>query len=244
MASKKASAASAKSGQFTSGGTAARSSKALGRAASKTSKKSASSKKVRSAKTVTGKRGSEEVIAAKSGAKRVAGRRTARAALPGLTVVGAVRRPRDRSETDAAAARADTVQQRALRRRAVEQLNRLAEMRDAVELADSGKGQREIAEALMTTQPRVHRLLKAAQISEVESVSAEEMIWLSAVGQMDRDTLVDALKSLNYTFRRHAPEPFDGAVSGSWDQVRAAALNGFLSRSEYEDVRDAVQPPT
>lgn len=128
-------------------------------------------------------------------------------------------------------------------RRARERLDRIEEMRDAQKLAQAGKPQRDIADLLRTTQPRVHRMLKATEGRPADEATPEEVILRATVDAVDREGLVERLSTRSYTFRAHAPEPFEGATSGSWDDVKHAYMTGLLSQEEYERVRDAVKPP-
>lgn len=135
------------------------------------------------------------------------------------------------------------IEKAATRRRAVERLARIEEMRDAKRLADAGKAQREIADLLHTTQPRVHRMLRAMEGRESDAVTPEEIILRATVGDVPRADLVKRLAAFRYTFRQHAPAPFEGAVSGSWDDVKHAFVNGLLTEGEFEHVRAAAKPP-
>ena len=128
-------------------------------------------------------------------------------------------------------------------RRARERLDRIEEMRDAQTLERAGKSQRDIADLLHTTQPRVHRMLKAMEGRGDDDATPEEIILRATVDGSDRDALIKRLAEFRYTFRQHAPEPFEGAVGGSWDDVKHAFMTGLLSQGEYERVRDAVKPP-
>ena len=76
-----------------------------------------------------------------------------------------------------------------------------------------------------------------------DAATPEEIILRATVDGADRDALVKRLTECTYTFRRHAPAPIEGAVSGSWDDVKHAFVTGLLSQGEYERVRDAVKPP-
>jgi hypothetical protein len=128
-------------------------------------------------------------------------------------------------------------------RQARERLGLLDEMRDAQQLALAGKSQREIADILNTTQPRVGRILRGARgLREAET--PEEIILRAAVDDTHRDVLVAQLSSYPYTFTEFAPFPNDGSVPGTWTQVSAAHLLELLSDEEYESVCAAVQPPT
>jgi hypothetical protein len=147
--------------------------------------------------------------------------------------------PRTRAKTVDVSA----IEKAAALRRARERLDRIEEMRDAQELAQAGKAQRDIADLLHTTQPRVHRMLKAMEGRSVDFTTPEEIILRATVDGADRDALVERLAEYGYTFRQHAPEPFEGAIDGSWDDVRHAFMTGLLSQGEYERVHAAVKPP-
>jgi hypothetical protein len=128
-------------------------------------------------------------------------------------------------------------------RRVRERLDLLDEMRDALRLALTGKSQREIADILNTTQPRVGRILRGARaLGEAET--PEEIILRAIVDDTSRDVLVKQLSSFPYTFTEFAPPPHEGSVPGTWTQVSAAHLLELLSDEEYETVCAAVQPPT
>ena len=124
-----------------------------------------------------------------------------------------------------------------------ERLDLLDEMRDAQRLALAGKSQREIADILNTTQPRVGRILRGARALP-EAETPEEIILRATVDDTPRDVLVTQLSSYPYTFTEFAPFPHDGSVPGTWTQVSAAHLLELLSDEEYESVCAAVQPPT
>lgn len=128
-------------------------------------------------------------------------------------------------------------------RQAQERLNLLEEMRDADRLQLAGKSQREIAEILNTTQPRVGRILRGARaLGQAET--PEEIILRATVAASPRAELIDRLSGLHYTYTEFAPAPHEGSVPGTWTQVGAAHLLGLLNDEEYESVCAAVQPPT
>ena len=129
-------------------------------------------------------------------------------------------------------------------RDAQKRLARIEEMRDALSLEQEGMSQRDIAQALGTTQPRVRRLLQGARSFETTSITPEEVILRATVEETDRDALVKELSSFTYTATRVAPYPHDGSVTGTWSQVSAAHRLGLLSDEEYESVSRAVKPPT
>jgi transcriptional regulator with XRE-family HTH domain len=111
------------------------------------------------------------------------------------------------------------------------------------QLKQSGKTQREIADILGTTQPRVGRLLRGARALGV-TPTPEELILRATVEHTPREELVEKLRALDYTSTEFAPYPHEGSVPGTWTQVSAAHLLGLLSDEEYENVSSAVKPPT
>lgn len=128
-------------------------------------------------------------------------------------------------------------------RRARERLDQIEEMRAADELNKLGKSQREIADLLITTQPRVGRLLRGAETLG-DAPTPEELILRATVEDTPRDLLVRGLCAYGYTFTEYAPAPHEGSVPGTWSQISAAHRLGLLSDVEYDDVRAAVRPPT
>lgn len=128
-------------------------------------------------------------------------------------------------------------------RRARERLDQIGEMRAADELYKLGKSQREIADLLITTQPRVDRLLRGAHALG-DAPTPEERILRATVEDSPRDLLVRELRAYDYTFTEYAPSPHEGSVPGSWSQVSMAHRLRLLSDEEYENVRAAVRPPT
>jgi predicted XRE-type DNA-binding protein len=137
----------------------------------------------------------------------------------------------------------ERIAHRARIRQAEERLRLIGEMRDANQLKQAGKTQREIADILHTTQPRVHRMLRGVRaLSDAET--PEEIILRATVDDTPRDVLVKQLSTFDYTFTKFAPYPHEGSVPGTWTQVGAAHLLGLLSDEEYESVSAAVKPPT
>ncbi|WP_210687465.1 hypothetical protein [Mycolicibacterium sp. GESEQ-9] len=128
-------------------------------------------------------------------------------------------------------------------RRARARLDRIEEMRAAEELRKLGKSQREIAELLIVTQPRVGRLLRGAETLG-DAPTPEELILRATVEGAPRDLLVRELRAYPYTFTEYAPAPHEGSVPGTWSQVNTAHKLGLLSVEEYENIRVAVRPPT
>lgn len=132
---------------------------------------------------------------------------------------------------------------KALIRQARERLGGIEEMRDAAQLSLAGMSQREIAEVLNTTQPRVHRMLRGAKTLG-KSTTPEEVILRATLDGTARELLVKDLSSMHYTFATYAPSPHEGAIPGTWTQVGAAHVRGLLSDAEYEEICAAVGPPT
>ncbi|WP_244927778.1 hypothetical protein [Nocardioides sp. W7] len=147
----------------------------------------------------------------------------------------------DRIATDKAA-----IAQRARVRHAWERLNRIDEIRDVAILARQGLKQREIAEQLGTTQPRVHRIQKLLALRGQSVEETPEEIILRAFVAPDgvpggvRRELIERLKALDYTFGETDPTGGDGYVAGTWDDVRRARAKGLLADEEYAEVRSAV----
>jgi hypothetical protein len=137
----------------------------------------------------------------------------------------------------------ERIAHQALVRQAQERLHRIDEMRDADQLKRAGKSQREIADVLGTTQPRVGRLLRGARALG-DASTPEELILRATVEDTPREELVEKLRALDYTATEFAPYPHEGSVPGTWTQVSAAHLLGLLSDEEYESVSSAVKPPT
>lgn len=132
------------------------------------------------------------------------------------------------------------IKRAATRRRARQRLDRIEEMRDARCLATAGQSVQQIADHLDTTEARALRMLKATEGRSVDEVTPEEVILQLAALGGDRRRLVERLSKCTFTYRQHAPEPFDGAISGSWDDVRRAVTEGLLSQDEYDLVCQAV----
>lgn len=136
-----------------------------------------------------------------------------------------------------------TIERAAIKRKARDRLSRLEEIRDAGRLLAAGRSQREIAEALQTTQPRVHRMLKVIETSPPDAETPEEIILRGTLDDVDRGELVKRLSKCKYTFAEHAPAPFEGSAPGTWNQIVAARVSGLLSKEEFERVVAAVKPP-
>jgi len=131
---------------------------------------------------------------------------------------------------------------KALIRQSRARLHAIEEMRDAKQLSLAGKSQREIAEVLNTTQSRVHRILRGAKALG-KSATPEELILRAIVDGTARELLVKDLSTMHYTFATYAPYPHHGSIPGTWNQVGAAHVLGFLSDEEYEEICAAVRPP-
>lgn len=137
----------------------------------------------------------------------------------------------------------EAVERAALRRRAQERLDRIDDMRAAYSLHLAKKTQREIADILHTTQPRVHRMLKAMELRGNIEETPEEVILRATVEGTDRKALLERLSRMSYTFTEYAPEPFDGSKPGTWTQVKVACATGLLTREEFDEIATAVKAP-
>jgi len=124
-----------------------------------------------------------------------------------------------------------------------ERLDAIEEMRDAQRLSLAGKSQREIAEILNTTQPRVHRILRGARVFD-KGVTPEEVILRATLEATPREELVKTLSTMHYTFTGYAPSPHEGSIPGTWAQVGAAHVLGLLNDEEYEEICAFVRPPS
>lgn len=130
---------------------------------------------------------------------------------------------------------------RALDRIAQERLARIAERRDVARLSAAGKSQREIADILRTTQPRVGRIVKVIErLGDPFEVTPEEIILRAHVDGSSRDELVKLLSSYNFSDAQYAPHPAEGKIPGTWDQVRQAYFSGFISEAEFDRIKFAV----
>lgn len=136
----------------------------------------------------------------------------------------------------------DDIAHEAVLRRAQERLLLLGEIRDADRLYQSGKTQREIANILRTSQPRVGRLLREAQHLG-DAPTAEEIILRATVDGTPRGRLVKRLCSLHYTFHNVPPGRHSSSPIGNWGQVVAAYRGGLIDDEEYERIRSVVDPP-
>lgn len=131
----------------------------------------------------------------------------------------------------------------AVRRRAQERLLRIDDMRAAFRLRHSGKSQREIAQTLHATQPRVHRMLKAVEARGGDEVTPGGTILRATAESTGREQLVNTLSAMNYTFTVHASYPSEGSIPGTWNRARAAYAGGLLTEEGFERVAAAIRPP-
>lgn len=128
-------------------------------------------------------------------------------------------------------------------RRAQQRLNNIDDRHAAYHLRAQGLPQHQIAAILHTTEPRVRRMLIAADAND-DAVTPEETILRATVTGGDRGDLVNTLSTMTYTFAEYAPDVLDdGSDPGTWTQVAVANLNGLLSDEEFERVCEIVRPP-
>ncbi|XAZ31927.1 hypothetical protein AAHB34_03085 [Paenarthrobacter ureafaciens] len=102
--------------------------------------------------------------------------------------------------------------------------------------------QRDIAEVLVTSQAKVHRMLKAIERRPdiLSSDQPEELILRAFAYDTPRRDLIEKLKSISYTDGEEAPYPDEGRIPGTWDQVVGAHAQELLTESEFNEVRAAV----
>ncbi|MDI2036655.1 hypothetical protein [Paenarthrobacter nitroguajacolicus] len=130
----------------------------------------------------------------------------------------------------------------ARQRQARQRVDLLDELRAVHNASSRGMNQREIADVLVTSQAKVHRMLKAIERRpDVLSAGAPEEIILRAfVCDTPRVELLERLKSLSYTDGEDAPYPHEGCIPGTWDQVVGAFAQDLLTEREFNEVRAAV----
>ncbi|WOH18018.1 hypothetical protein IRJ34_16940 [Paenarthrobacter sp. GOM3] len=129
----------------------------------------------------------------------------------------------------------------ALQRQARQRVDLLDELRAVQNVANRNFNQRDIAEILVTSQAKVHRLLKAIERRGGDlSPDPEEVILRAFAYDTSRHKLVADLKAFAYTFGEDAPYPHEGRMPGTWDQVVVAVAHGLLSETEFQEVRAAI----
>lgn len=130
----------------------------------------------------------------------------------------------------------------ALQRHARQRVDLLDELRAVHNASSRGMNQRQIADILMTSQAKVHRMLKAIERrrSVLDVQEPEEIILRAFAYDTPRRELVDKLKAFTYTDGEDAPYPHEGRIPGTWDQVVSAFAQDLLEESEFTEVRLAV----
>ncbi|MFK4299525.1 hypothetical protein ABH924_004708 [Arthrobacter sp. GAS37] len=129
----------------------------------------------------------------------------------------------------------------ALQRQARQRVDLLDELRAVQNVAKRNFNQRDIAEILVTSQAKVHRMLKAIERRNGNlDLDPEEIILRAFAYDTPREKLVADLKGVTYTFGEEARYPHEGRLPGTWDQVVTAVARGFLTETEFNEVRAAV----
>lgn len=129
----------------------------------------------------------------------------------------------------------------AQQRRARRLVDDIDDLRSVQNATKRNLTQREIAELLETSQPKVHRLLKAIERKGGDLKKGPEEIALRAFAyDTDRSILVKELSELQYTFGEAAPYPHEGRTSGSWDQLLNALAKDLITKDEFEQIRAFV----
>lgn len=133
------------------------------------------------------------------------------------------------------------LQHHAMQRQARQRLDLLADMRAVKEARDSVLPQREIAEVLVTSQSKVHRLLKAIERrGDNLDPDPAELILRAFANDDTRGELLEQLKTYPYDYGEDAPYPHEGRLPGTWDQVVVAYAQKLISKDEFDEVRAAV----
>lgn len=135
----------------------------------------------------------------------------------------------------------ETIHHGALQRQARQRVDRVDDLRAAKNAADRELSQRDIADLLLTSQAKVHRMLKTIERrgGNLEPEPEEIILRAFAYGT-NRGQLLETLKSFTYTFGQSAPYPHEGRLPGTWDQVVAAYTQELLTGEEFDEVRAAV----
>lgn len=122
-----------------------------------------------------------------------------------------------------------------------EELSRLEKLRAVRAAAEAGWPQREIARRMGVTQPEVSRLVKTANLRpEVRERTPREVLLRHAVGEIDRETMMDELVHWEYTFGGPPDDDpaSDSWVRGSWDQIERAG--DLLDDEDYQRLVDGT----
>lgn len=133
----------------------------------------------------------------------------------------------------------DSSPETALRQvRARTELCGLAEVRAVRQATKAGLSQRAIAKLLGTSQTNVHRLLRQSRAVD-DRRGPREVILCYVAGEISRGALIGSLSDL--ARGSHPEDGGDGYLPGTWDEVRAAFLDGLLAETDYEELRAALR---
>jgi len=133
----------------------------------------------------------------------------------------------------------DSSPETALRQvRARTELCGLAEVRVVRQATKAGLSQRAIAKLLGTSQTNVHRLLRQSRAVD-DRRGPREVILCYVAGEISRGALIGSLSDL--ARGSHPEDGGDGYLPGTWDEVRAAFLDGLLAETDYEELRAALR---
>lgn len=129
--------------------------------------------------------------------------------------------------------------------KAAEELAKLRLLRHVVTASQSGMSQYEIADALGTTQPVVHRMLKKARLDpDAMERTTREIALEYAVHEISREQMLTELGDRDYTYGR-AAEPDspveDAYLRGSWDEVTRAAYSRLITDDDYREITLRVE---
>lgn len=116
------------------------------------------------------------------------------------------------------------------------------------EAGDRAPSQSAIARKLHISQPALSKALKAAAVVEdvpegFSGASPREICQLYAIGELDREQLVDELSRWAYpapVSSNNAWDDLSVALPGSWDDVDQAAEDGLIDYELLDEVLDAL----
>lgn len=99
----------------------------------------------------------------------------------------------------------------------------------------------QISETLGIPHSEVDRILAdLAHWGGEKPVTPTVLIYRRWLGEITTADMMGALKAWPYTSHMSAPQPFDGSIPGSWDEIDQAARDGYLTEAEYDSLWDVA----
>ncbi|SPT52840.1 Uncharacterised protein [Actinomyces bovis] len=74
---------------------------------------------------------------------------------------------------------------------------------------------------------------------EIRPVTAKELGWRRAAGQISTEEMMERLRSWPYTFGQ--VRGYDGYESGSWDDIESLRFDRFISAEEYDELYEVAE---